>query len=248
MTKTNKKFMALAAAAVLGTAGAAWAIAGNQTLNQINSLATVADYLVSGNIQLMEAGEVTLLGNVAIVNAQASLSSDATARRIVPAVAATQTTTFAPAASRDMRDGATTLGFDFGGEGTLAFKGANNGNPNDTTYNNFSGGVVVTQGTLRLTDYNSIGYSPISIDTNYGGTSTKFGTAKVEIRERDVDLGNRSPHVADNNSSILASQNVVFNLFTDGDATTYGESPALDQLASHDAGSTCCVPQSVGAA
>ncbi|KTE19195.1 MULTISPECIES: ArsI/CadI family heavy metal resistance metalloenzyme [unclassified Sphingopyxis] len=36
--------------------------------------------------------------------------------------------------------------------------------------------------------------------------------------------------------------------FTDGDATTYGESPALDQLASHDAGSTCCVPQSVGAA
>jgi catechol 2,3-dioxygenase-like lactoylglutathione lyase family enzyme len=36
--------------------------------------------------------------------------------------------------------------------------------------------------------------------------------------------------------------------FTDGDATTYGESPALDQLARHDAGSTCCVPKSVGAA
>lgn len=36
--------------------------------------------------------------------------------------------------------------------------------------------------------------------------------------------------------------------FTDGDATTYGESPALDQLASHDAGSTCCVPKSVSAA
>lgn len=36
--------------------------------------------------------------------------------------------------------------------------------------------------------------------------------------------------------------------FTDGDATTYGESPDLDQLASHDAGSTCCVPKSVSAA
>ncbi|MBP9626853.1 MAG: hypothetical protein KBE01_06245, partial [Synergistaceae bacterium] len=81
MTKTNKKFMALAAAAVLGTAGAAWAIGGNQTLNQINSLATVAGYSVSGDIQLMEAGEVTLLGNVTIVNDQASLSSDATAAR-----------------------------------------------------------------------------------------------------------------------------------------------------------------------
>ena len=36
--------------------------------------------------------------------------------------------------------------------------------------------------------------------------------------------------------------------FTDGDATTYSESPDLDQLASHDAGSTCCVPKSVSAA
>ncbi|MBD3734600.1 MAG: VOC family protein [Sphingopyxis sp.] len=36
--------------------------------------------------------------------------------------------------------------------------------------------------------------------------------------------------------------------FTDGDATTYGESPALDKLAGNDTGSTCCVPQSVGAA
>ena len=36
--------------------------------------------------------------------------------------------------------------------------------------------------------------------------------------------------------------------FTDGEATTYGDSPALDQLASNDAGSTCCVPKSVGAA
>lgn len=36
--------------------------------------------------------------------------------------------------------------------------------------------------------------------------------------------------------------------FTDGEATTYGDSPALDQLASNDIGSTCCVPKSVGAA
>lgn len=36
--------------------------------------------------------------------------------------------------------------------------------------------------------------------------------------------------------------------FTDGEATTYGDSPALDQLASNDAGSTCCVPKAVGAA
>lgn len=36
--------------------------------------------------------------------------------------------------------------------------------------------------------------------------------------------------------------------FTDGEATTYGDSPALDQLASSDTGSTCCVPKSVGAA
>ena len=36
--------------------------------------------------------------------------------------------------------------------------------------------------------------------------------------------------------------------FTDGEATTYGDSPALDQLASDDAGPACCVPKSVGAA
>ncbi|QCB56190.1 glyoxalase/bleomycin resistance/dioxygenase family protein [Sphingopyxis sp. PAMC25046] len=36
--------------------------------------------------------------------------------------------------------------------------------------------------------------------------------------------------------------------FTDGEATTYGDSPALDQLASNGAGSTCCVPKLVGAA
>ncbi len=36
--------------------------------------------------------------------------------------------------------------------------------------------------------------------------------------------------------------------FTDGEATTYGDSPALDQLASNDAGSTCCIPKSAGAA
>lgn len=36
--------------------------------------------------------------------------------------------------------------------------------------------------------------------------------------------------------------------FTDGEATTYGDSPALDQLAGDDAGSTCCVPNAVGAA
>lgn len=35
--------------------------------------------------------------------------------------------------------------------------------------------------------------------------------------------------------------------FTDGEATTYGDSPALDQLASNDIDSTCCVPKSVGA-
>ena len=36
--------------------------------------------------------------------------------------------------------------------------------------------------------------------------------------------------------------------FTDGEATTYGDSPALDQLAGNDTGSTCCVPKSVSAA
>jgi len=36
--------------------------------------------------------------------------------------------------------------------------------------------------------------------------------------------------------------------FTDGEATTYGDSPALDRLASDDAGPACCVPKSVGAA
>ncbi|QCB55783.1 glyoxalase/bleomycin resistance/dioxygenase family protein [Sphingopyxis sp. PAMC25046] len=36
--------------------------------------------------------------------------------------------------------------------------------------------------------------------------------------------------------------------FTDGEATTYGDSPALDQLAGNDTSSTCCVPKSVGAA
>lgn len=36
--------------------------------------------------------------------------------------------------------------------------------------------------------------------------------------------------------------------FTDGEATTYGDSPALDQLTSNDTGATCCVPKSVGAA
>ena len=36
--------------------------------------------------------------------------------------------------------------------------------------------------------------------------------------------------------------------FTDGEATTYGDSPALDQLAGNDTGSTCCVPKSIGAA
>ena len=36
--------------------------------------------------------------------------------------------------------------------------------------------------------------------------------------------------------------------FTDGEATTYGDSPPLNQLASNDTGSTCCVLKSVGAA
>ncbi len=36
--------------------------------------------------------------------------------------------------------------------------------------------------------------------------------------------------------------------FTDGEATTYGDSPALDQLAGNATGSTCCVPKSIGAA
>ncbi len=36
--------------------------------------------------------------------------------------------------------------------------------------------------------------------------------------------------------------------FTDGEATTYGDSPALDLLVSNDTGSTCCVPKSVGVA
>lgn len=40
--------------------------------------------------------------------------------------------------------------------------------------------------------------------------------------------------------------------FTDGEATTYGDSPALDQLAGQDTGqdtgAACCVPPSVGAA
>lgn len=36
--------------------------------------------------------------------------------------------------------------------------------------------------------------------------------------------------------------------FTDGEAVTYGDSPALDQLAGNDTGSICCVPKAVGAA
>lgn len=36
--------------------------------------------------------------------------------------------------------------------------------------------------------------------------------------------------------------------FTDGEATTYGDSPPLDQLVGNDTGSTCCVPKAVGAA
>ena len=36
--------------------------------------------------------------------------------------------------------------------------------------------------------------------------------------------------------------------FTDGEATTYGDSPALDQLVGNEGGSTCCVPKAVGAA
>ena len=36
--------------------------------------------------------------------------------------------------------------------------------------------------------------------------------------------------------------------FTDGEATTYGDSPALDQLAGNATGSTCCVPKSISAA
>jgi catechol 2,3-dioxygenase-like lactoylglutathione lyase family enzyme len=36
--------------------------------------------------------------------------------------------------------------------------------------------------------------------------------------------------------------------FTDGEATTYGDSSALDQLARNDTVSTCCVPKAVSAA
>jgi catechol 2,3-dioxygenase-like lactoylglutathione lyase family enzyme len=36
--------------------------------------------------------------------------------------------------------------------------------------------------------------------------------------------------------------------FTDGEATTYGASPAVDQLSINEQGSSCCVPAAVGAA
>ncbi|WP_260583377.1 ArsI/CadI family heavy metal resistance metalloenzyme [Sphingopyxis sp. PET50] len=36
--------------------------------------------------------------------------------------------------------------------------------------------------------------------------------------------------------------------FTDGEATTYGDRPALDGLVGNDTGASCCVPKSVGGA
>ncbi|AMG73898.1 ArsI/CadI family heavy metal resistance metalloenzyme [Sphingopyxis granuli] len=50
-------------------------------------------------------------------------------------------------------------------------------------------------------------------------------------------------------SWIADPDGIVWEAFlTDGGATTYGDSPALDQLASDDAVATCCVPEQVTAA
>ena len=197
MTKTQKKFMALAAVAVLGTAGIAYAT--NRSISEFQDNAAVA--ITAGDI-LTDQGVATDSVAPAVLDTAADLTVT---------IPTGQTTTFAPAGGtlhhRITNNGTGALSFKFPGEGTLVFKGANGENPDTTYYNNFTGPVTMKQGTLRLTDYNAIGYAPIVIDVN------KPGTAKVEARDRDIDLGLKSPHAADN--GMLVNQNVQFTNFSD---------------------------------
>ena len=210
MTKTNKKFMALAAAAALGVAGTAWALAINGT------------FVVSGN-GIAGANGATALTAADVVTpaaqAQASMTGNGTVTNAVNIgaldmgvnVSSGDTISLAPANDTSRKERITgTAAFNVkamtkNGAGTLVMAGgyANDPQPSDgATWNNYTGITKVNDGTLALRHSNAIGFSSLHL----------VGDTTLLINDRDMSLGYQKP---DGSSFTAGSQQFETRLIND---------------------------------
>lgn len=216
MTKTNKKFMALAAAAVLGTAGVAWAaISAGLVTDAVESTPTIftsADVNALGAFHT-DATTVTLNGNVTLPeNANGfGISYDVISEDGNTIYTAGVGTIASPLLSSgdirvpegkffvikpaSTRSIGTSLGFlRLSGPGSTTVWSANGDAPNSTTFNSFAAGTYLHEGTLIVTHNNSLGEGHVKLR----GGSTLRSQASVAIGEKKMD-----------GTSLLADQHIL---------------------------------------
>lgn len=158
--------MALAAAAVLGTAGVAYAVALDiATLNT----AGVTHNVAAGDTM---TGDGTLTVGLNLANPlQITVDTD-------------KNITLAPRALQKI-DG--TSAITKGGNGTLTFIGANGGNPDTTVQSTFTGNVFVNDGILEVRHSNTLGQSALVVmqaNNSLDDTNVVFA-----VREKDFSFG-----------------------------------------------------------
>ena len=205
MTKTQKKFMALAAAAALGTAGIAWAaVTGGLITDAVSTVPTDLTYSAANVNSLgafnTDAATVTLAGNVILpVDTGFGISYDIISNDgnsittyTAPGGALPHYTSgdisvpegkffvIKPATSNLISVAAGFLRLS--GKGTTSVWAANGDAPTSGIYNTFAAGTYLHEGTLVVTHNNSLGEGHVKLR----GDSTLRSQATVALGEKTM--------------------------------------------------------------